>query len=139
MHSLPRHTALIAALGGLLWTVKALAIAANDGSVDPVESVLFIGGLACLLAGSVLVSLHLSRRLGGIARVAGIVAGTAALIAVTVLLETLGKGVVAGLAMGDNLGFEEEGGILVAGLAWLTLGGVALARARRAVPGAALA
>jgi hypothetical protein len=125
MLNLPRVTIAIAGLGGLLWTVKALVITANDGSFDPLESVFFIGGLLLLTAAAVLVAAHVAgRRFRGPVRVAAAAGGAVALVAATLLLEPLGKAVV-GLAPGDNVGLEAEGGILVCGLAWLTLAAVA--------------
>jgi hypothetical protein len=121
MFNLPRHTTLIAGLGGLLWTVKALVITARDGSFDPLEGVFFIGGLLLLTIAAVLVASHVAgRRFRGIARVILTVGGAVALIAGTLLIESIGKALI-GLAPGDNLGLEEEGGILACGLAWLAL------------------
>jgi hypothetical protein len=128
MSSLPRPALLAAGLGGLLWTVKALVITANDGSFDPLENVFFIGGLLALLATAVLVAAHLTRRLRLAARVPATIAAALGLVLATLLLESLGKGVLATIATGDNLGLEEEGGILACGLAWLTLAVVAMRR-----------
>ena len=74
---------------------------------------------------AVLVAAHVAgTRLRGVARLGATLAGAVALVGATLVLETLGKAVV-GLAPGDNLGLEEEGGILVCGLAWLTFALVA--------------
>jgi hypothetical protein len=133
MFNLPRITIAIAGLGGLLWTVKALVITALDGSFDPLESVVFIGGLLLLTTAAVLVAAHLAgRRFRGVARAAATLAGAVGLVAATLLLESVGKAVV-GLAPGDNLGLEEEGGILVCGLAWLSLA-IAAHRGAAAAP-----
>ena len=130
-NSLSRPAILAAGLGGALWTVKALVITANDGSFDPLEGVFFIGGLLALLAACVLVALSLARRQRGARRVAIAVAGPLVLVAATLVLESAGKELVAALAPGDNVGLEEEGGILTCGLAWLTLAVVA-ARGKQA-------
>ena len=121
MNTPSRITILAAGLGGLLWTVKALTITANDGSFDPLENVFFIGGLLSLLATSVLLGLDVTRRLGGIRRAGAAIAAALAAVAATLVLEGLGKSAVAALASGNNLGLEEEGGILCCGLAWLAL------------------
>jgi hypothetical protein len=121
MNTLSRITILAAGLGGLLWTVKALVITANDGSFDPLESVFFIGGLLLLLAASVLLGADVTRRLGGIRRAGAAITAAVIAVAVTLLLEGLGKSAVAGLASGSNVGLEAEGGILCCGLAWLAL------------------
>jgi hypothetical protein len=121
MNALSRITILAAGLGGLLWTVKALTITANDGSFDPLENVFFIGGLLSLLAASMLLGADLSRGLRGIRRAVAAIAAAVAAVAATLVLEGLGKSAVAALASGSNVGLEEEGGILCAGLAWLAL------------------
>jgi hypothetical protein len=121
MNSLSRTTILAAGLGGLLWTIKALVITANDGSFDPLESVFFIGGLLSLLAASVLLGVDVSRRLRGVRRACVAIAAAVAAVAATLMLEALGKNAVAALASGNNLGLEQEGGILACGLAWLAL------------------
>ena len=121
MNTLSRLTILAAGLGGLLWTVKALVITANDGSFDPLESYFFIGGLLSLLAASVFLGVDVSRRLGGIRRAGAAIAAAVAAVAATLVLEGLGKSAVAALAPGSNVGLELEGGILCCGLAWLAL------------------
>jgi hypothetical protein len=131
MNSLSRITILAAGLGGLLWTVKALVITANDGSFDPLEGVFFIGGLLSLVAAAVLLGLDVSRRLRGLRRAAAAIATAAGAIAASLLVESLGKNVVAAVASGSNVGLEQEGGILCCGLAWLALAGVALSQRTR--------
>ena len=121
MHMLSRLTITAAGLGGLLWTVKALVITANDGSFDPLESYFFIGGLLSLLAASVFLGVDVSRRLGGIRRAGAAIAAAVAAVAATLALEGLGKSAVAAVASGSNVGLELEGGILCCGLAWLAL------------------
>jgi hypothetical protein len=121
MNTLSRITILAAGLGGLLWTVKALTITANDGSFDPIENFFFIGGLLSLLAASVFLGADVSRNLRGIRRAGAAIAVAVAAVAASLVLEGLGKSAVAALASGSNIGLEEEGGILFCGLAWLAL------------------
>ena len=68
-----------------------------------------------------LLGIDVTCRLGGIRRAAAALVAAVAAVAATLPLETLGKGAVAALAPGSNLGLEQEGGILFCGLAWLTL------------------
>jgi hypothetical protein len=132
MFSLPRPALVAAGLGGVLWTVKALVITANDGSFDPLEGVFFIGGLLSLVAAAFLVGAHLTRRLKLVLRIPATVAAAAGLVAASLLLESLGKTVIAAVASGDNVGLEQEGGILACGVAWLAL--AIVAARRRAAP-----
>jgi hypothetical protein len=121
MNSLSRPTIIAAGLGGLLWTVKALVITANDGSFGTLENICFIGGLLALVAAAVLAGIDTGRSRRGLVGAAAGIATCLGLVAATLLLEQLGKGAVSALATGDNLGLEEEGGILVCGLAWMAL------------------
>lgn len=131
MLSLTRPARIAAATGGLLWTAKAAIITARDGSFDPLESVMFLGGLAALLAAAVLVAHALTRGLSGAGRVAATVAGAIGLVALTVAIEQAGNSVVGGAYDGGNLGVEDESGILLAGLFWLAVGVASALRARR--------
>jgi hypothetical protein len=121
MSILTRTAQLAAGLGGLLWTVKAIVITARDGSFDPLEGFVFIGGLLAIVLGAVLFAVLFARRYRGIARVAATAGGAVALVLATSVLMAIGVTVVGGIAPGDNLGLEEEGGILVVGLAWLAV------------------
>jgi hypothetical protein len=133
MFSLARLTSTVAAIGGLLWTVKAVVITARDGSFDPLESFVFIGGLLALLAASVLAAMLVTARFRGAARAAAAAGAAVGLVAVTLALTEVGQVLVASVAPGGNLGLEEEGGILLAGLTWLFVAGrISLSgRARR--------
>jgi len=128
MLTLTRSAHTAAGLGGLLWTVKALVITARDGSFEPLEGFVFVGGLLALTTAAVLYALCLSRRFRGLARVAATVGGALGLVAATLVAEAIGLLVIGGLASGDNIGLEQEGGILLAGVAWMT---IAVARHRR--------
>ena len=129
MLSLTRPALIAAGAAGLLWTAKVAVITARDGSFDPLESYVFIGGLLAIVAASVLVPLSVTRGLAGLRRAAAVVAGAVLLFAATVALEAAGKALVGGPYSGGNLGIEQEAGILFAGLGWLALAAAA-ARAR---------
>ena len=138
MTKLTRTALATAAVGGALWTVKALVITARDGSFDPLESVFFIGGLLAMVAAAVLVPAHLARRVGTpMARAGAAVAGFVALIAATFALEAIGKGIAGALYDGGNLGLREESGILLAGLGWLAVAALLARRAAARPPRAA--
>jgi hypothetical protein len=121
MFTLIRTAQLAAGLGGLLWTAKALVIAVRDGSFEPLESAVFIGGLLGILIGAVLFAIVFARRYRGVARVAAATGAVAALVLATSLVERIGVTHVGGVAPGGNLGLEQEGGILLVGLAWLAV------------------
>jgi hypothetical protein len=124
MLTLSRPATIAAGLGGLAWTVKAALITAADREVPPIEGILFVGGLALLLAAAVLVARDVVRSRGaaGIAGTAGVALG---LVVVTTLITENVQPLVRGLAAGDNLGLEQEGGVLVAGLVWLAVAAAA--------------
>ena len=130
MPNLSRSTRIAAGTAGVLWTFKVAVITARDASFDPLESYVFIGGLLAALTAAVLVARDLTRHLHGIARLGAAIAGAVALVAATLVLEAIGKAVIGGAHGGGNLGLEEEGGILLAGLAWLAVAVVAELRAR---------
>jgi len=139
LSSLPRPAVLAAATGGALWTVKALVITVRDGSFAPLEGVAYFAGMAAIVTAAVLLAVHLTRGLGGAVRVAAAAAGTVGLVAATVAVEQLGHAAIAGLHAGGNVGLEEEGGILLAGLVWLAVAatGAALAREPERAPSTA--
>ena len=129
MLNLSRPALLAAGLGGLAWTVKALTITAMDDSFGLLESALFLSGFALILVAAVLVARDVAARRGILAK-----AGLAlALVAATFLCVEQGQVLVRGIASGDNLGLEQEGGILLAGLLWLALAVVA-SLPRRSAP-----
>lgn len=130
MTRLTRFTIIAAATGGTLWTVKALVIAARDGSFGPLESVFFLSGLALQLSALVTLAIVVSRRWSGITRVGGATATVIVGFATLLAIESIGKSTVAGLASGDNLGWEQEGGVLAMGLSWLVAAGVFAATRR---------
>lgn len=130
MLTLDRPATIAAATVGVLWTTKVAVITARDGSFDPLESWVFVGGLLGLVAACILLARCVTRRLRGPARVLATVGAALAAFAVSLLLETVGKAVIAGASSGSNLGLEQEGGILTVGLAWLALAVVALTARR---------
>ena len=102
-----RTTIAVAGLGGAFWTVKVITLTAGT---DSLEAPLFVGGLVLLLVAAVLAARDLRRWWLAPAFVAG-----------TIALEALGVAVIGGLYSGANAAIEDEGGILLAGLAWLAL------------------
>ncbi len=98
MSILIRSPTLAAGLGGLLWLVKAVVITARDGSFDPLESAMFVTGLLAIVVAAVLWTAVAARHLRGAARVAVAIVGVPALIVASLLVELVGKTLVAGIA-----------------------------------------
>ena len=132
MFTLSRPALLAAGLGGLAWTVKALVITALDDSFGLLESALFLAGFALTIAACILVARDLVHRRGA-AGVLAKIAVAIGLFALTFLCVEQGQVLVRGIASGDNLGLEQEGGILLAGLLWLAIA-AAGSVPRRSVP-----
>jgi len=139
MIQLSRPTILAAGLGGALWTAKVAGLVATDGSFGALEGIAFLGGLAALVGACVLLALDLGRRLRGFARAAATVLATVGLVVASVAIENVGVGLIGGAYTGGNVAIEDEGGILLCGLAWLTVAAVGArhrdgARTRTAAP-----
>ena len=138
MIHLSRPALLAAGIGGLAWTVKALVITARDDSFGVLEAVLFVGGLAALVAAAVLIGWHVARGRSVVVRVLLTAATAFVLCTLSFLFSEVTQPLVREAAPGSNLGLEQEGGILLTGLAWLAIAAVAATR-RPDVPRAVLA
>jgi len=114
-------TILAAGLGGALWTVKATGLMATAGDIGIAEPIAYLAGIAALLAACVLLAVDLARPLKGVARAAATALGAVALLAATVAIEAAGNGLIGGAYTGGNVAIEDEGGILLVGLAWLAI------------------
>jgi hypothetical protein len=112
---------IFAATGGAAWIVDVAVITAIDNSFDPLDSILFLGGLACLIATGVLVGMLASRRLTGTRR-ALLTSGTAVgLVIGLVLVSMLADAASHALYHGSNRGLHTECGIFAIGLGALVL------------------
>jgi hypothetical protein len=128
-----RWSALAVAIGGLAWMVKAAVIALRESSFEPLESVVFVGGLVAQVAGGAGLAAYVARRASGAAARAGIFLAVFAGLSIgSVLLSAGAEAVVDRVYEGRNQGLDEEAGIFVAGAAWLAIGGVLLAASRAA-------
>jgi hypothetical protein len=118
---------------GAAWIVDVAVITAIDNSFDPLDSILFLGGLVCLVATGVLVGTLASRRFTGARRVL-IAAGVAlSLMAGLVLVSVVVDAASHELYHGSNRGLHNECGIFAIGLGALTIaallrGGSAIGR-----------
>jgi hypothetical protein len=125
--ALVRPGALAALAGGTAWIVKFAIITTRDGHFQPVEAVVYIGGLVAILIGVVgLASAVAARFRAWVRPVSFLVVFVVALAISFFLLET-----VQGLADGTgNEGLDEELGVLAVGVLWVAVGSGLYARAR---------
>jgi hypothetical protein len=124
---------LLAWIGGLAWVVDVGVIIAINDSFDPLDSILFVGGLVCLAGMAVLVGALATRGLVGFRR-ALVAAGIAlAVVVVLGLLSTVFDAASHALYHGDNRGLHEECGILSIALGALVIGSLLRRPPRRAL------
>jgi drug/metabolite transporter (DMT)-like permease len=121
--TLVRLGGVAAVAGGLLWILKFAVIALRDDSFEPLESVVFVGGLVGIILGTVALAALVARRESrwlALLLVVGAALGT--------FLLQIGVQALANAAVdADNLGISEEVGVLLVGALWLAVG-VALTR-----------
>lgn len=123
-----RLPARLAAAGGVAWAVDVAVITANDGAFGIADNVLFLLGLAALVAAVIAAGLRVGRARGPVAGVGVVVVLLLAATAVSAGAEALSHAVYHG----GNAGLHGEAGIAaiaVAALACATL--AAGPRARR--------
>ena len=61
MSRLARTAALAALIGGVAWVIDVALIIASDGSADPLDSILFLAGLAANLTAAVVLAAWAAR------------------------------------------------------------------------------
>jgi hypothetical protein len=126
--TLVRLGGVAAVAGGLLWILKFAVIALRDDSFEPLESVVFVGGLVGIILGTVALAALVARRESrwlALLLVVGAALGT-------FLLQIGAQALVNAAVDADNLGISEEVGVLLVGALWLAVG---VALTRRSPPG----
>lgn len=113
---------VLAIVGGGAWTVKSGLIILMNDHFQPVEGVLYFVGVAGLVIGSLGFAAFISRRWHGTVRWIGLVVVLVLALTVTGVMSSVVQSAVADLYPGQNVGIEEEMGILTPGLIWLSLG-----------------
>ncbi|HEX2240411.1 MAG TPA: hypothetical protein VHJ82_04650, partial [Actinomycetota bacterium] len=131
MHNLIQIGKLAAVVGGGAWTVKSLAIIAMNRHFQPLEGVLYFLGVGGIVVGAVGLSAFVAVRWAGAQRWVGFVVVLVAAVFITSLASSFIQTAVADAYSGDNVGIEEEMGILTPGLIWLAVGLFLLAVTRR--------
>jgi hypothetical protein len=125
-----RSTAAIAALlGGALWLIDVAVIIAIDDSFDPLDTLLFVGGLLAIGVAAGLVAALAGARYDGARRVLAAVATFVGLVVVLTLVSAAGDALSHAVYSGGNRGLHGEIGILAIALAALA-GGAWLAPRR---------
>lgn len=122
MDQVVRIGKVLATVGGGAWTVKSGLIILMNAHFQPVEGVLYFVGVAGLFIGSLGFAAFVSRRWRGSARWIGFVVVLAVALVATSGMSSFVQTAVADMYTGNNVGIEEEIGILIPGLIWLVLG-----------------
>jgi DMSO/TMAO reductase YedYZ heme-binding membrane subunit len=126
-----RVCGLLALMGGAAWIIDTVTIAVLNRAFDPLDSVLFLTGLACLLLTLVSLATHLSAGHAGPARV-GRATGAFLLTAVTLggvsfVADTLGRHFFSPA----NIGLHGEWSCFITGVCLLCIAAWTRLQARR--------
>jgi hypothetical protein len=113
---------LLAMIAGLAWIADVSVIVAINDSFDPLDSILFTGGLACLIAMATLVGTLTTRGLVGPRRALTAIAYAAGLVLALVLLSIVADAASHAIYHGRNRGLRNECGIFSIGLGALVVG-----------------
>jgi uncharacterized membrane protein HdeD (DUF308 family) len=122
----PRAIAIAALVGGAAWLIDVAVIIAINNSFDPLDSILFLGGLCSLALAGILTITLVARRRHGRSRAAAAAASTAVLAAIIWLTSLLGDALAHSLIPTTNRG-HTEGAVLAAGILTLIAGITVLA------------
>jgi hypothetical protein len=135
-----RAAAVLAALiGGIAWVVDTTVIAVIDDSFDPLDSILFLSGLAALVVMGGSIGALVGRRSAGVRRVL-VAAGVAlALVAGLTVVSIAADALSHALYHGGNRGLHEECGIFAIGVAALTLAALVQRAPRLTAPASSAA
>lgn len=118
----PRTIAIAALAGGAAWLIDVAVIIAINNSFDPLDSILFLGGLCSLALASILTITLVARRRHGRSRAAAAAAAsTAVLAAIIWLTSLLGDALAHSLIPTTNRG-HTEGAVLATGILTLIAG-----------------
>jgi uncharacterized membrane protein HdeD (DUF308 family) len=127
--STPRTPAIAAVVGGAAWVIDVVVIIAINNSFDPLDSILFLGGLLSLIAAGILATTLVARRRHGRTRLAAAAASIAALTAMIAVISLAGAAIAHALIPTSNRG-HNEGAVLAAGIVTLITGIVLLGNSR---------
>lgn len=128
MSRLARTAALAALIGGVAWVIDVALIIASDGSADPLDSILFLAGLAANLTAAVVLAAWAARGQRGARRALVATGAVVAIAGGLAAISVAGDQLARALYSGSNAG-GDEGSIVAVAVAAL-LGGYALRRSR---------
>ena len=111
-----------ALIGGAAWTAKSLLIIAMNDHFQPIEGVLYFLGVGGIFVGALGLAAFFGAKASGASRWLFFLIALAAAVVVTALASSFIQETVADSYTGNNVGIEEEIGILTPGLIWLVLG-----------------
>ena len=111
-----------AVVGGAAWSVKSGAIIAMNDHFQPIEGVLYFLGVGGILVGALGLAAFVAARASGTMRWLLFLVTLVVAVVVTAIASSFIQGVVADSYAGNNVGVEEEIGILTPGVIWLAIG-----------------
>ena len=126
-----RATALLGLVGGAAWVIDTVTIAVLNRAFDPLDSVLFFLGAACLVLTLVALAVHVSAGRTGAARLrvalAAFFATTAVLATISLTADIMGRRVFSPA----NVGLHDEWSCFSIGLCLLAISWWAASQSRR--------
>lgn len=129
-HTALRATGLLGLVGGAAWIIDTVTIAVINRPFDPLDSVLFFAGLACLLGTVLALAVHLSAGRTGAARVAVAVGAFLATGAVLGALSFSADFLARHIFSPANIGLHDEWSCFTIGLCLLVIAAWAGHKAR---------
>jgi hypothetical protein len=118
------RTSAAAALlaGGLAWIVDVAIITAGDGSFGLPDSILFVSGLAALVAGTLLTAAAVTRGRTGARRAGAFAGGLVAIVVGLTLISMAADAISHAAYHGSNHGLHNECGVFATGVCGVVLG-----------------
>jgi hypothetical protein len=126
--------ATIAAAGGAAWLVKFPVVAAMDGDESTAASVLYLGGVLCLFAGSTWLGVALAGERSRLLLAALVALSPVAFWCSYMALDAAGVALAGG---GAEEWLKDELGVALTGALWLCASAWSLRDERAALPGRA--
>ncbi len=120
--------AALALAGGAAWSVKAGLIILMNDHFQPMEGVLYFMGVGGILVGAFAFGAFIAGRWSGAMFWLGLIIVTGLALSLTAVASSILQTAVRSAYTGSNVGMQDEIGILVPGLIWLSLGTLMVTR-----------